>query len=223
MRIPSWLAPFHLLCLPLIVFLVHAQTGQAEDPISLRERFSPGYQYHVSTRVELSGQLAMPADKKPTGGKTLAVSGESAIEYDERVLHAAADGTVQKTLRIYRRIDFQRKVGDQPQESTIRAPVRRLVVLRRNNVEVPFSPDGPLMWGEIDLVRTDVFTPALTGLFPKRPVQPGDSWNADTSAIQELTDMDRINDGRVDCRFEQITEVSGRRYARVSILGSVRG
>ena len=34
----------------------------------------------------------------------------------------------------------------------------------------PFSPDGPLTWGEIDVVRTDVFNPAaIPGLLPPGP------------------------------------------------------
>ena len=57
-------------------------------------------------------------------------------------------------------IDLDRTVGDKPQEATLRPSVRRLVILRTGHREVPFSPDGPLTWAEIDLVRTDVFTPA---------------------------------------------------------------
>src|SRR5579871_2218454 len=118
--------------------------ASAEDPIRLREQFPAGYQYHVSSRVELSGTLTLPAEKDGQAPKSLGVTGQSAQEYDERVLALAGDGQVQKTARIYRRIEFQRKVGDQQQESTIRPAVRRLVVLRHKNQEVPFSPDGPL-------------------------------------------------------------------------------
>jgi hypothetical protein len=91
------------------------------------------------------------------------------------------------------------------------------------NVEVPFSPDGPLTWNEIDLVRTDVFTPALVGLLPDRAVRPGERWTAARSAVQELTDMERIDEGQVECRFEQITTVSKRRHARIAFSGTVRG
>jgi hypothetical protein len=195
----------------------------AEEPIRLRETFPVGYQYHVSSRVELSGSLTLPPEKSQAAPKSLAVTGNSAIDYDERILDAAADGQVQKTLRIFRRIDFQRRIGARPQQSTIRPSVRRMVVLRSNQTEVPFSPDGPLTWGEIDLVRTDVFTPALAGLLPDKAVQPGDRWTAAQSAVQELTDMERIDEGQIDCRFEQVTTVSNRRHARVAFSGTVRG
>jgi hypothetical protein len=204
------------LCSPLVL------TCRAGDTVVLQERFQAGYQYHVSTRVELTGTLSVPAEKdRPS--KPLPLTGSSAIEYDERILGLQTGGDVNKTARIYGRVDFQRKVGDQPQQSTIRPNVRRLVVLRLNQMEVPFSPDGPLTWNEIDLVRTDVFTPALTGLFPGKPVQPGDRWVAGDGAVQELTDLQRLDEGKVECRLDQLTVVEKRRHARVAFSGTVRG
>jgi hypothetical protein len=165
----------------------------------------------------------MPAEKEESRTHPLAIKGKSIIEYDERVLTASKTGQVDKILRIYRKMDFQRTVGDTAQEGTIRPEVRRLVILRLNHVEVPFSPDGPLMWGEIDLVRTDVFTPALSGLLPTNPVKPGDHWPAAKSAIQELTDMERIDQGQVDCRLAELTRIQNRRHARIQFSGTVAG
>jgi hypothetical protein len=189
----------------------------------LNETFPVGHQYHVSCRVELNGVLTLPPEKQGAVSRELKVTGNSAIEYDERVLHAGADSQVDKTFRVYRRIDFQRQVGDQSQESTIRPAVRRLVVLRHNNLEVPFSPDGPLTSAEMDLVRTDVFTPALNGLLGGKAVAPGDRWPADRLAIQELTDLERIDEGQVECRFDEVTALTGRKLARISFTGSVKG
>jgi hypothetical protein len=196
---------------------------RAEEPIHPGERFSPGYQYHVSVRVDLTGTLSLPAEKGKAAPAPLTLNGDSAIEYDERVLTAANDGTVQKTMRLCRRTDFRRTLGNRPQENTLRPAVHRLVILRRDNAEVPFSPDGPLTWGEIDLIRTDVFTPALTGLLTDRPIRPGDRWTATEGAVRELTDLERIDEGKVECRLEQVTVAEGRRQARVALTGTVRG
>jgi hypothetical protein len=195
----------------------------AEDAVRLEERFPAGYQYHVSSRTDLTGTLNPPAEKGKPLPKAVNVRGDSALEYDERVLDSGPDGTVRKTLRICRRTDFHRTVGDRPQESTLRPAVRRLVLLRHNNQEVPFSPDGPLTWGEIDLIRTDVFTPALTGLLGDREMRVGDRWNATTAAIQELTDMERLEDGRLECQLESVGIKDGGRQARVAFRGTVRG
>src|SRR4051794_15232503 len=83
-----------------------AGRSAAEEPVRLQEQFPPGYQYHVSTRVELSGTLTLPPEKGQAAPKPLPVTGTSAIDYDERVLAADASGVVQKSLRLYRRIDF---------------------------------------------------------------------------------------------------------------------
>lgn len=213
------------LCLGCLIWW--NSTAQSEESVRLQESFTAGYQYHVSSRVDLSGSLSLPAEKdtaRPTAGPaSLPVIGDSAIDYDERILAVSSSGEVEKTFRIYRRMDFQRKVGDRPQSNTLRPGVRRLVLLRHKQVEVPFSPDGPLTWGELDLVRTDVFTPALVGLFPAHAVRNGDRWDAANSAIQELTDLERIEEGKVECRLEQVTTIQGRRLARVALSGSVRG
>jgi hypothetical protein len=196
---------------------------RAEDPVRLREEFPAGYQYHVSTRSDLSGSVTLPAEKDKPAPKPLTISGESAIEYGERVLSIDKDGQVQKTARVYRKMEFQRKVGDQPQQSALRPEVRRLVLLRHKNQKGPYSPDGPLTWGEIDLVRTDVFTPALTGLLPEKAVQVDDRWKASAAALQELTGMEKIDEGEVECKFEQFTMLEKRRHVRVGFTGTIRG
>lgn len=207
----------------LVGLLSPASQGWAEEAIRLQEAYSVGYQYHVSSRVEVSGRLTLPPEKGQAAPKSLPVTGESAIEYDERVLALTSGGDVEKAARIYRRMDFQRQVGERPQQSTLRPQVRRLVLLRLRQVEVPFSLDGPLTWGEIDLVRTDVFTPALKGLLPANPVRTGDRWTAQDAAVQELTDLERVEEGKLECRLEQVTVLDGRRLARVSLTGMVRG
>lgn len=194
------------------------------DTYVLEERFPVGYQYHVSSRVDLTGSLQLPPGMENTPGKALTVSGTASVEYDERILigeTAAIPAT--RTLRSYDRLDFRRKIGDQLQESSLRPEVRRMVILRLEQTEVPFSPDGPLMWSEIDRVRTDVFVPALRGLLPTRPVRIGETWTAAASAVQELTDLDEITAGQLHCRLQDVQSRDGSRIARVRISGTVQG
>jgi hypothetical protein len=211
----------------IVALLVLSQTSsaaRAEPPIRLRETFAIDYQYHVSCRVHLSGQLTVPPETEKDKPTTVDVRGTSAIEYDERVLqNSTAEKPAPKTLRIYRRVDLDRTVGDKPQEATLRPSVRRLVILRTGHREVPFSPDGPLTWAEIDLVRTDVFTPALAAMLPDNPVSIGDHWKAGIAAIEELTDIEKIDEGGLDCRFDEITTLAGRRLARIRFSGTIKG
>lgn len=207
---------------PLILLLAIALTPavQAQDTHRLEERFTAGYQYHVSTRVDLEGTLNLPPPMVKSGQKTtIPVTGSSSVEYDERIL----DANSAKTLRVYSRLDFRRKLGEQLQESSLRPAVRRMVLLRLNQSEVPFSPDGPLMWSEIDRVRTDVFTPALRGLLPEKAVRIGEQWSASTAAAQELTDIDEIKGGQLNCKLHEIITRSGRKLAQVKLSGVLAG
>jgi len=86
--------------LPLVILAVPGAWASADEPIRIQEQFPADYQYHVSTRVDLSGSLSLPLEKGQTTAKTLAVTGSSAIEYDERVL-AVRGAEVEKTARIY--------------------------------------------------------------------------------------------------------------------------
>jgi hypothetical protein len=206
----------------LTLFLVAAPV-RSQESLRLAENLPPGTQYFVSCQVEVSGSLTLPPEKGQAAPKSLNVNGTSFIDYHERVLTLNNQQHVKTTVRMYRKLDFRRKVGDQAQASTLRPEVRRLVILRHNQVEVPFSPDGPLTWNEMDLIRTDVFTPALTGLLPSQSVRLKDRWAAAGYAVQELTDLEKIEEGTITCQLEQVVQQNGRRQARVSFTGTARG
>lgn len=195
-----WHAAVWAMFLPVVGFF----PTRADEAVRLSERFPVGYQYQVRTRVQLSGSLAVPGEKGKPAPKPVPITGESAIDYDERVLALDRDGRVGRTVRIFRRIDVERQLGDTTQKTGLRPSVRRVVMLRLNNREVPFSPNGPLTWGEIDLLRTDVFTPALVGLLPDGPIRVGDRWQASTLSVQELTDLEKIDGGTLTCRLERV-------------------
>jgi len=198
-----------------------AASGHAQEAIRLSETIRPGYQYHIESRVRLTGKLAIPiGPDKPV--ETVSMSGESTLVYDERILPGDNVHT-DKAFRVYKQIDFRRTTGDRTQQVTLRPEVRRLVLVRKDNLEVPFSPDGPLTWGELDIIRTDVYSPALVGLLPTEAVQPGASWPATADAIKELTDLDAIDQGSVDVSFVQVTTFNNRRLAQLRLKGAVKG
>ncbi len=197
-----------------------ASSATAQDPVRLIELFPPSYQYRVSCRVAIEGTLRLPPAKDQKT-QTIKVAGKSVIEYHERVL-SLAQGKVDKTVRKVERMEFVRNVDGQDQESKLRPEVSLLVIQRLQNLEVPFSPQGPLLWSEIDLVRTDVFTPALAGMLPRAPIRQGETWAADLEAVKELTDLDVIKKGGLTCKYEG-AEPGNPRVARISFQGTING
>ena len=103
----------------IVVFLLGFSLPIRAQAVRIGEDFSKNCQYHVSCQVEITGMLTMPAGKDGKT-KTLKVAGKSAIKYDERILHVSADRRVERTVRQYQELDFERKVGEEPQRSKLR-------------------------------------------------------------------------------------------------------
>lgn len=209
---------------PAILLLVALVPGAAaQEAVALAEPFSPGHTTRVDVQVKLAGKLALPSTEKGKPGQLVPVTGTSKVSYEERLLKPE-DAELLKTVRAYRDVSFERTVGEGKQDAGIRPSVRRMVIIKAGDKKAPFSPDGPLTWGEIDVVRTDVFCPALVpGLLPPRPVKPGESWKASSTAVSELTDMEKVDEGALAVEFVGIAKVSERRMARLKISGTVRG
>ena len=204
--------------------LVVALTSRApaQDAIAIAEAFKPGHAYHVDVQVKVNGKLSLPTVKgKPP--QLVPIEGVSRLTYDERILDSD-DAATQKAVRVYREVEFKRVVGTNSQDAGIRPSVRRMVVIRTGERRAPFSPDGPLTWGEIDVVRTDVFNPAaIPGLLPNAPVKPGQTWKATAAAVAELTDMEKVEEGGLTVEFVGMTTLLGKPAAKLRISGTVRG
>src|SRR5262245_62451971 len=198
-----------------------AQRGIGQEAVTLSESFQPGRAYRVDVQVKLTGRLAVPLEKgKPP--QVVSLSGESRLVYDERIL-APDEASTLKAVRAYREVEFKRTLGQAQQEASIRPSVRRMVVMKSGPRKAPFSPDGPLTWGEIDVVRTDVFNPAaVPGLLPAGSVKPGQSWKASADAVAELTDMEKVEEGALTVEFVGITRPNNKRLASLKISGTIR-
>ncbi len=207
----------------LVALLASGSAVGQDAPLALHERFTPGAAYRVTLESKLTGRLAVPQPDKKTPD-VLPFVGQSTLDYDERPLAPTDDGTA-RVVRNYRKVEFARTIGDRPQTAEVRAAVRRMVVLRgAKGKKVPFSPDGPLTLGEIEVVRIDVFSPVLvTGLLPANPVKPGDKWPAADAAVVELTDYDAVESNALTVEFVAVVNLNGRRLAKLALAGAVAG
>jgi hypothetical protein len=212
---PAWAAL-------LLSSLVATSPVFADDPVRLTEKAAVGSVFRVTSNSTINGELQTPAEKdKPS--ERVKIGGRSAIDYAERILAVDAKDAEHKTLRIYENIDFRKTAGDRTEEMTLRPAVRRLVLMKKGMAKVPFSPDAPLMWGEIDLLRTDLLVPALAGLLPNNDVKNGDSWKATAAAVAELTDLEKIDKGEVTCTLEKVESLGPRQVAHVRLAGTLDG
>ena len=218
MRTTSDHCPFGL---AVLVLGAAAALAGAQDSVALAEKFGPDHLSKVEVAVKLTGRLALPAGKDKTP-EVVTLTGTSRVRYDERIL--SPDPGALTAVRAYRDVEFTRTVGGITQDAGIRPSVRRMVVIRSESRRAPFSPDGPLTWGEIDVVRTDVFNPAtVPGLLPAGAVRKGETWKASAAAVAELTDLEKVEEGGLSVEFVGVVEVDRRRVARLKVSGVVKG
>ncbi len=207
--------------------LTVGQTANAQaEAVVLRESFTPDDVTRVRLESNLSGRLAVPKPDKKSPD-ILPFVGKSVIEYDERPLTNLEDGAG-RVVRQYQTVQFARTLGDTAQTAEVRPAVRRMVVLRGTGAakgkKVPFSPDGPLTLGEIEVVRNDLFSPVLVpGLLPDKAVKPGDRWPVSDAAVVELTDYEAVDANALTVEFAAVVRVDGRRSAKLLLSGTVRG
>lgn len=213
--------PYVLLC--LLGYAEPTLPAAVQLPIALTERFDSIEPYRVDLKVTISGRLALPTEKG-NPPNVMDLNGASSLIYDERVL-PSDDPRTGKVIRAYRDVSFSRTVAGREQKADIREAVRRMVVLRsERGKKVPFSPDGALTWGEIDVVRTDLYSPVLvTGLLPRKPVRPGDRWPATADAVMDLADFEVIEEGGLTVEFVSTVSINNRRFAKLVVAGVVKG
>ena len=211
-----------MLRLSIVAVLLAGSSVWGADAVRLAESAPVGSEYRVVTEFVFSGELMLPLEKgKPPERVTM--NGKSTIDYAERILKVDPKEADHKSIRVYEKIDFRKTTGDRTDQITLREPVRRLVMMKRGHAKVPFSPDGPLKWGEIEMLRTDFVVPALAGLLADKDVAVGDTWTATDTAVRELTDIDKVENGKLQCSLEKLESVGPRRLAHVNFSGTLTG
>ena len=163
--------------------------GSAGRKVGTRDRVQSHHQ------LDDSGGLLTPVakDKPPKADK------DRRPEFDR--LHRAGPSDRTQGGRLQGppgvREDRLPEDGRRPDRRDDAAPaVNRVVVMKKGPRKAPFSPDGPLLWGEIDLLRADIVSRPRGDFCRTSPVQTGDTWKASAAAVAELTDIEKV--GRRD-------------------------
>lgn len=210
------------LCFALLYCFTHS-TGlvYSQQKFTLREQYREGDLYQIESRTEQTGVLdTLPDPRQPNMPKRLSKSGKAKSLYLEKVVSLDADQLANKTIRKYLNLEAEQKIGAETSQAKLRPQVQHVVLDRKGTQAVTFSPDGPMLLGELEQARTDVFLPRLAGLLPKQPVSQGESWKAGIDATRELTDLQTIDTGSLNCVFSSI---EGDQLAVVKFDGMVTG
>jgi hypothetical protein len=208
-------------CLIAIATTSGAQVIQ-EEYVVLQETMAAGSSVEVQSSVNLKGTLfEYKPDRKDSKKTAIGASGSS--RYRERCLDVTDAHQITGTARRYLSASLDKQKGDDKERVVLRPVADRIVFRRANDESTIFSPDGPLMAAELDLLSADAFTATFAGLLPQKPVKLGDQWAAKPSAASELTGVEPIQSGTLNCTLREVKSNDDGTVARVNFSGTLTG
>jgi hypothetical protein len=192
------------------------------EPVPLREEARPGQVTRAVVELKAEGLYQPGRGEAGTERPSpLKVRVQTRLAFRERVLAAAPGGAAR---RVVRWVDQAAAAinGDgafRPTASALRPEEALLVVERRREGILAFSPGGPLTRPELELVQGPCDPLALATLLPEKPVAVGDHWPVGDEAARSLSGYDALAVNALRATLESLDDAS----ARIALKGEVRG
>jgi hypothetical protein len=186
------------------------------EPSLLRSTVEPGATNHVEVLLEVGGDLKLAEAGKI---KSLKMSVVGKLSYDEKRLTTQVDTDLARSVRHYTLAEATIKVENGLLKPRLRAD-RQLIAAAEDKTQLRmFSPQGPLLRDELDLVDVPANSLLLDRLLPTGPVTVGDKWKHDDSLLALLLGLDAISASEVTSEIKDLDAD----VARIELTGNVQG
>jgi hypothetical protein len=184
-----------------------------EPTYTIREKIEVGTQVHTRLQLVIRGKVRVADDK------TASLAGQALLEYPERVLEIGPDGTARKVVRFYQdaRAKFAMEGGEDARQ--LQPQTRLIVGEREEQSMVLWSPAGPLVGDERELIEDVLDASRLPGLLPAEPVAMGATWAPDPGAVQAVCDFDHFIESNLKGRLAS----ADKGKATIVIEGTAQG
>ncbi len=174
----------------------------------------PERQLHqAKIAFQVQGKLHLEGPDKKKRQVPIEVNGD--FLYDEYI----ASPTASLAARRYHTAEAEIKL-----EKNTHAPrlsdERRLVGVETQGAKSRFwSPGGPLLRDEVELIELQANSARLSALLPETPVSVGDTWTPADEALAAFLCIDTVNNNGVTCKLAEVKD--GR--AVVEMTGKASG
>lgn len=207
LRLRPW---FGLLAVLLCAEAALAQAG----PLAEATRPGDHFRYEIALKVE--GKMKVDRDGR---SEAIPLKAAARHEFFERVEAVDDRGGVGRAVRHYLAAASESEVGVERSHRELSADRRLIVAQRTAAGTVCFSPAGPMVRDELDLVAEHFDTLSLATILPGTDVTPGDTWPLPPATVQHL------------CLFDGLTrsDLTGKLYevkdgvATFTITGTAEG
>jgi hypothetical protein len=213
-----------LSALVLLASLLSGGAANSAEQIDLSPAKTRSTASRVTIDLTAGGHTLVRAateDEKQASEQKLPMSVAAKIEYDERSL--PPNETQNRSLvavRHYRNAEAVLKAGESGRTPRL-ADDRRLIAVEISDGDCTdlYSPNGPLLREQLDLIDI-VGNSAITDrLLPSYPVANGDTWAHDASLMCAFLALDSV----AVCEVQSVLDEHNANFAKVRLAGVVHG
>lgn len=176
----------------------------AEESLLLAVKSTDSRAQQVKLAVEVAGQMKM----NPTGRevKYLPMSVTAELNFLQRRLPELKDSAAVRLVRHYSSAEAKFNLKNTEFSEKLRDD-RRLIVLQTDNDEgTYFSPLGPLLREELELVDVQGSGVLPELLLPGKALKVGETWTMSDAAIVRLLSLDAVHKHDVVGKFDELRE-----------------
>lgn len=186
-------------------------------PIRLVPTVTAGKLQGVLAAVEMEGELRLNPDGKGVTTRPMRVTAN--LAFDEKTLEAD-QGHHRHVVRSYKKAEAEIKVGGaKPLSNVLRDDVKLICVKTSDESATVYSPLGPMLRDELELLKIPGDPIVWNALLPTKPVTPGDTWKPADTTLAKLLNIEVITQANVTAK---LVEVKGG-LAMMELDGSVAG
>lgn len=193
--------------------------------IDLAPEVAAGDLAQVVVELEVGGDLKVRDQSEAKTAtqqgplKTVPMSVNGKVEYDERLLPGGDGPLPQRAARHYRSAEAVLKIGDGGETRKLPDDLRLVLVDSREAHPVVVSTAGPLSRDELDLIDQLGNTTTLHTLLPGKSIADGETWPIDAMTVQKLLGLDSV----ALCEVQSVLDEVNSGFARIRFTGQVNG
>lgn len=157
----------------------------------------------VVIAAEVEGELRLNADGKKVTSKPIRVLAN--YEFDEKRLSAGSDQDA-RAIRHYSKAEADIRVDRGSMKNTLRDDVRLIGIQAGSESATLYSPLGPLVRDELELLKVAGESIVWNRLLPATPVAIGDTWKPTDAALAMLLNIEVVTANEVQGKFVSVED-----------------
>lgn len=190
----------------------------AAGKLELKEDPTDSRIFQLTGGLEAKGKIYTRAADGKAAPRDLNV--DYKFDYFERRLTGIGrEAQSLRTIRSYEKAKAKIAVGEQTTFAQLRDNVRLVISGGQREGFQLYSPSGPFLFSELELIRIPGDSAAFSALLPLEPVEPGDTWKTSEWVLQLLVGMEAVEKSSLSCKFESLEG----NLAKVTFAGEING